>query len=320
MQNRYICTDMIEDFRLRVFLEVVRTGSFTVAASGLGISQSAVSQNVTTLEKMLGVQLLVRARGEAYPTAEGLSFKEYAEKILYWYDAATRMFGPEGRLSVNRPVRIAADEVIASYLLPSVLVTLYSSHPELSFEIEPVGDAPSASVFDPQAEPNPDVPGSYFGTPGNADVEITASPSPETMDFEGESRLVGVMDATLVASPLNRSMAESRGGFSTIAGVHVSNRFAIWDRYLPFLTPDLLARVSVKSSSPEAIKSMVRGSTSLVGILPAIAVRNEVAAGTLVQLAVQLPRFAFDIHFNPLPEFSGRDVCCLLLETLKGGI
>lgn len=311
---------MIEDFRLKVFLEVARTGSFTVAASGLGISQSAVSQNITTLEKMLGVPLLIRARGEAYPTAEGLAFKEYAEKILYWYDAASRMFGPEGRLSFNRPVRIAADDVVASYLLPSVLVTIYSSHPGLAFEIEPVGDAPGASVFDAPAEPNPDVPGSYFGTPADADVEITVSPSPETMDFEGESKLVGVMDAAIVASPLNRSVADSAGSFSTIAGIHVSNRFAVWDRYLPFLTPDLLARVSVRSASIEALKAMVRSSSSLVGILPGFAVRGEVSASALVQLPVQLPRFAFDIHFNPLPEFSGRDVCRLLLETLKAAV
>ena len=311
---------MIEDFRLKVFLEVVRTGSFTVAASALGISQSAVSQNITTLEKMLGVQLLIRARGEAYPTAEGTAFKEYAEKILYWYGAASQMFGPKGRLSYNRPVRIAADEVISSYLLPSVLVTLYSSHPDLAFELEPLSDAPLTSVFDLQADPNPDVPGSAFGTPADADVEITVSPSPETMDFEGESKLVGVMEAALVASPQNRSVAETAGGFSTIAGVHVSNRFVIWNRYSPFLTPDLQARVSVRSSSIEAIKSMVKGSTSLVGVLPAFAVRSDVAAGSLVQLPVQLPRFAFDIHFNPLPEFSGKDVCRLLLQTLAGAI
>ena len=313
---------MLGDFKLRVFLTVARTGSFTLTARELDISQPAVSQSVTSLEKQLGVQLLQRLRGEACLTAEGMAFKAYAEKILYWYDAAGAMFGPEGRLTFNRPVRIGADEVIASYVLPATLLTLYASHPELAFEIGPLktGSGMPDSVFE-QPEVPADVPGSHFGKPEDADVEISVRPSPETMDFEGESRLLGVMDVVLVASPLNRSLVAALEGdakpFSTIAGVHVSNRFAIWSRYAPFLTPDLTARVAVCSASPESIKTMVRGSVSLVGILPAFAVRAEIQSGALIQLPVQLPQYAFDIHCNPLPEFAGKEVYKLLLQALQ---
>ena len=41
---------MMEDFRIKVFMAVVNEGSFTKAASSLGISQAAVSQNVAELE------------------------------------------------------------------------------------------------------------------------------------------------------------------------------------------------------------------------------------------------------------------------------
>ena len=316
---------MLEDFRLKVFLAVAENGSFTAAARQVGISQSAVSQNVTNLEKRVGAPLFTRAKGEVFLTAEGRAFREYASRILYWYDAADAMFGTEGRLTVNRPVRIAADPVTAAYLIPKALASLHAARPELGFSIGPckAQEPEAGSVFDLVEEPVSDeVPGRHFGRPQDADVEITVSPSPDTMDFEGESKLVGVMDAAVVASPLNRSVAraavaEGAKPFSTIAGIHVSNGLAIWERYVPFLTPDLESRVSVSSSSVELIKTLVRGSDHLAGILPWCAVRDEIAAGTLLQMPVRLPDFAFDIHFNALPEFAGKTVCRLLEQTLR---
>ena len=42
--------NMFEDFRLKVFMAVAETGSFTKAAKSIGISQPAVSQNINALE------------------------------------------------------------------------------------------------------------------------------------------------------------------------------------------------------------------------------------------------------------------------------
>ncbi len=290
---------MLEDFRLKVFLTVARTGSFTKAANELGVSQPAVSQNINTLEKIIGAPLFERRRGEIFLTADGIGFREYAERILYWYDAAEAMFGSAGRATANAPIRIAADPVLADYLLPQALGLIHSARPELGFDIRPL----PATEFD-------------------ADMELSIRPSPETMDFEGESKLIGVMDAVVVASPMNRSLASAAGEdgqkpFSTIAGVHVSNSFAVWDRYQEFLTPDITARVAVSSNSTEAIKTMLRGSTDLAGILPAFAVRRELAEGTLLRMPVSLPEFSFDIHCSPLPDFAGKTVYQLIRKTLK---
>ncbi|MGM9764849.1 MAG: LysR family transcriptional regulator, partial [Candidatus Cryptobacteroides sp.] len=187
---------MFEDFRLKVFMSVAESGSFTAAARTLGVSQPAVSQNISALEKELGVQLFRRSKGEVSLTGEGTAFREYAGRILYWYSVTGDMFGLEGRLSPGRVVRIAADPVAAAYLVPPALSVLSAAHPEISFNICPLsgtkGRQPDESG----------VPGTHFGTPEDAEVEITVSPSPETMDFEGEEKLVGVMDAVVVASPL----------------------------------------------------------------------------------------------------------------------
>lgn len=330
---------MLEDFKLKVFMAIAETGSFTKAAKVLGVSQPAISQNISALEKELGATLICRARGEAYLSEEGRTFKEYVSHILYWYSAAKDMFGEEGKMTAGKPVRINAHPVVASYLLPDALSILSGTHPETTFSISAIlpqeekrhgGDimgGHSGAFEDDHAN---DIPGSHFGTPEDAEVEISVAPSPKTMDFEGEYKLIGVMDAIVVASNENRSVKKAAVSdddseltskpFSTIAGIPVTNRFAVWDGYRQFFTPDLIARTSLISCSIEAIKSMVKDSVSLVGIVPAISVRREIASGALLQMPVMLPDFTFDIHFNPLPEFSGKGICKLLRKTLRDSL
>jgi len=285
---------MFEDFRLKVFLTAAEEGSFTRAAKVLGISQPSVSQNVSALEKGVGAQLLKRNRNEVTLTPAGRTFKVYAEKILYWYASAEAMAASEGFAGTGRLVRISADPVLGSYMLPRALSLLHGANPEFSFEISGGGDA---------------------------DVVLSTAPSPEIMDFEGESKLLGVMDAAVVASPLNPMLAKAASSeakpFSTLAGVHVGSSFAVWDRYIPLLSPDIAARVRVRSASLEALKALVAGSSDLAAILPAMAVSAEVGRGELLLLPVQLPEFAFDIHFEASELFAGRQVCQLLRSTLK---
>lgn len=77
---------MIDDFRLRVFDKIAQTGSFTLAAHDLGVSQPAVSQNIASLEQAVGEPLLVRSRGSVSLTPKGEALLAYARKILYWYE------------------------------------------------------------------------------------------------------------------------------------------------------------------------------------------------------------------------------------------
>lgn len=62
-----------------IFLEVCRTGQFTKAAKSLGISQSAVSQCIKTLEDTLKIELLDRVARPVRITEEGRLLKEVLE-------------------------------------------------------------------------------------------------------------------------------------------------------------------------------------------------------------------------------------------------
>jgi molybdate transport repressor ModE-like protein len=94
LKKYYLCS-MLEDNRVKVFLTVLECGNFTAAAYKLGISQPAVSQNIAELERLLGVQLIERTRGEISLTDDGRLFEGYARQIAHWYAVADRAFHPD---------------------------------------------------------------------------------------------------------------------------------------------------------------------------------------------------------------------------------
>ena len=77
---------MITDNRLKIFVTLAESGSFTAAARRLGISQPAVSQCAAQLEAEAGAPLLVRGRGEVSLTPLGERFLLYSRRILALYD------------------------------------------------------------------------------------------------------------------------------------------------------------------------------------------------------------------------------------------
>ena len=142
---------MLEDFRLKVFMAVVQERSFTKAASVLGITQPAVSQNVADLEKMLGRKIFDRQKGSVVLTPEGEVFLIYVEKLLETCASVDDMFA-----KVNPAVvKIAASEEIYAYLVGPSLEAFAKVHTDVRFERCLFGDAdltialvPSPSLTD----------------------------------------------------------------------------------------------------------------------------------------------------------------------------
>ena len=128
---------MLEDFRLKVFMAVVQERSFTKAASVLGITQPAVSQNVADLEKMLSRKIFDRQKGSVVLTPEGGVFLIYVEKLLETCASVDDMFA-----KVNPAVvKIAASEEIYAYLVGPSLEAFAKVHPDVRFERCLFGDA-----------------------------------------------------------------------------------------------------------------------------------------------------------------------------------
>ncbi|MEE9596841.1 MAG: LysR family transcriptional regulator, partial [Acidiferrobacterales bacterium] len=54
--------------QLRAFAGVIEAGRFTVASKSLGVTQSGLSQSISSLEDTLGVPLVSRERNGVVPT------------------------------------------------------------------------------------------------------------------------------------------------------------------------------------------------------------------------------------------------------------
>ena len=119
---------------LIAFIEVARERSFTKAAAKLGVSQSALSYTVRTLEGRIGLQLLTR-------TTRSVSLTEAGERLL-------RTIGPrldeiEAEISSlselrDKPagtVRITSVEHAAETILWPALAPLLRGYPDVNIEI-----------------------------------------------------------------------------------------------------------------------------------------------------------------------------------------
>ena len=228
---------MLEDARLRIFAAVAREGSFTQAARRLGITQPAVSQNIAELERILGTELFERSRGSVRLTAAGTSLMEYAGKILHWYSAIGDLFGEKGRLGSSGPLKIMADDFVASCVLPSVLLKSIASGKRVSF-----------NVCESEA--------------GEYDLRFRTMPHKEVLSLDESAGYVGLVAGTAVTS--NRLYS----GISDLQFLPASVRFAVWKPYSSLLPIDIQMRTDVRSSSLKLIGSLVAADPQTIGLLP----------------------------------------------------
>jgi DNA-binding transcriptional LysR family regulator len=122
----------IDTTTLQGFLAVVETGSFTKAAESVGRTQSAISQQISKLEHLLGVSLLHRGKALSL-TAEGEVFLGYARQIFTLHREAVDRFKEPG---LEGEVRFGVPENFASVYLAEVLADFSRIHPRILLNIE----------------------------------------------------------------------------------------------------------------------------------------------------------------------------------------
>ena len=119
---------------LRVFVRVMDRGNFSLAASDLGITPSAVSKLVSRLEDRLGVRLLERSTRRLALTPEGETFLLRARRIVADIEEAeaevARVHGaPRGKLRIN------AGTAFGLHQLAPSLAEFLARYPEIDIEL-----------------------------------------------------------------------------------------------------------------------------------------------------------------------------------------
>lgn len=143
---------MLNTGRLRVLVEVARRGSFSGAADALSYTQSAVSQQVATLEAETGMTLLERHARGVRVTPAGGALVEHAEGILARLEAAEAELSAIAGLRAGR-LRMASFPTAGATLMPLAIATFRSSYPDIELTLsegEPEEIAPRlrAGEFD----------------------------------------------------------------------------------------------------------------------------------------------------------------------------
>ena len=119
---------------LRSLVGVADCGGFHRAATALRLSQSAISQHVRRLEKVIGRPLVERQGRQAAFTADGLALIGEARRILSAHDdALRRLVGDEQAIVV-----VGTTEHSADLILPIITQALATSHPghQVRFRID----------------------------------------------------------------------------------------------------------------------------------------------------------------------------------------
>ncbi len=121
---------------IRSFLSVAETGSLLAGAAHSGISQPTIGRHIDELEKALSLTLFVRGRSGAQLTEAGLSLLDEARTMAA--EADRFLVKAAGRSTdVSGTVRITASDVVATYILPPVLVALKDAEPGIDIELVP---------------------------------------------------------------------------------------------------------------------------------------------------------------------------------------
>ncbi len=143
---------MLNVSRLRVLVEVAKRGSFSAAAEQLSYTQSAVSQQVATLEAETGMTLLERHARGVRVTPAGQALVEHAEGILARLEAAETELSAIAGLRAGR-LRMASFPTAGATLMPLAIATFRAGYPDIELTLaegEPEEIAPRlrAGEFD----------------------------------------------------------------------------------------------------------------------------------------------------------------------------
>jgi DNA-binding transcriptional LysR family regulator len=117
---------------MEVFVRVVDAGSFSAAATQLGIGQPAVSKTIAQLEERLGVQLLVRTTRNLSLTDAGRRFHDNAKQAIDRVNLAERLARGDGRTGT---LRVSASICFSRIHVLPRLPEFFAQHPEVDIEI-----------------------------------------------------------------------------------------------------------------------------------------------------------------------------------------
>jgi LysR family transcriptional regulator, transcriptional activator of the cysJI operon len=120
---------------LKVFCDLAETGSFSLAASKNFITQSAVSQQIRSLEERYGRELIERSKGHARLTQAGEVLYDAGKDIVHRYREIENNLQSLAR-SVAGTVRVGTVYSVGLYELSAPLKKYLRTFPDVTVHLE----------------------------------------------------------------------------------------------------------------------------------------------------------------------------------------
>jgi LysR family transcriptional regulator, nitrogen assimilation regulatory protein len=264
-------SEKVELRALRCFAIVARSGSFRRAAQQLKSSQPTLSHQIHRLERALGTLLLVRhARGVTL-TPSGVSLLDRLDTIMHLLAAPLLQ---DGEVAVHGTVSLAMPAEVAPLLVPPLITAFHNSWPHVALDINEGasgtleawllnGRVDIALVQDP-----PELDELCSEPVLSENLGLVAAPRSRIANTDAPVRLRELAEHQLILPRAQHWIARRLASAASQRGVRIEPAFQI----------DGLALTK------EMVRSML-GCT----VLPSMAVRDELARGSLVFRPIEQP-------------------------------
>lgn len=271
---------------LAVFDVVARVGNVGQAAKLLGITQPAVSRQLATLEKTLGLKLFDRVYQGMQLTAAGSLLASHTTRLEnLHHQLSETMTAFKARRTGH--LRIGASTTIGTYILPNLLKRYHTHFPDIRVQLTIVNTAEiETAVLDGSLDF-----GMVEGMVGHPGLQSTVFANDELM---------------VIASPthpwakrkwITPQQFESEPYIAREAG---SGTREVINR--AFAQKGLLLKPYMEMRE-SAVRTYVAAGHG-VSILSRLVVQEELAGGSLVTLRIRGMRFERDLHLVRQPGIS----------------
>lgn len=248
------------DRRFKKFIALVESGSFSVAARRLKVSQPAITIAVTSLERIIGHRLIIRNKREIQLTKEGRIVYEAALRIQSELDYMDSLLASDPL--PQRPLRVGMIDSIAHLLITN------PSEPNVSNTLDLTIDNSERIIRDIELH-RLDF-GIIIGqqTPLSSSFRVT--------EIEPESFI-------FVQSVAKKHQASTQVINDWLAFNQSSTTFRLFKRI--FEERNITVNPSFYSTSLDLIKLMAINGQG-TALLPAHFIQPELASGSLVPLKI----------------------------------
>jgi LysR family transcriptional regulator, low CO2-responsive transcriptional regulator len=260
--------------QLRVFCTVARLLSYTRAAEELGCRQPTASAMVAELERATQLVLFEQRGKHLRLTDEGHELYAHAQQVVSSADEAWwAMEERRGSMAtVSRPLRVAADTTVGTYVLPHLLGVFHLQHPNVALQLNVANRASVRSSL----------------MTGEVDLVIAGRP-PEVEGLVAEpflpNPLVVVASSEHILAGQNRiSLARLSEEVFLQREEGSGTRAAVEE---VFEIAGIPLKVGMVLGHVEAIKHAVAAGLG-VSVLSALAVKREAQYGILAILDVEM--------------------------------